>query len=148
MTLGKKRSHEEHGSKSAVQAMAASPLAVLLRICHAGLNYGGGQAVWDSDEVGVLRFALGLSGKARDFVAFDVGAQRGDYVEAALRVVGGRLRAFSFEPQDLSFEILRARFESDPRVSLHKTAMGKHGRRRGAFLCQAGGKLRLALPSK
>jgi hypothetical protein len=128
--------------------MAASPLAVLLRICHAGLNYGGGQAVWDSDEVGVLRFALGLSGKARDFVAFDVGAQRGDYVEAALRVVGGRLRAFSFEPQDLSFEILRARFESDPRVSLHKTAMGKHGRRRGAFLCQAGGKLRLALPSK
>jgi FkbM family methyltransferase len=101
------------------------PLAVLLRICHAGLNYGGGQAVRDSGEIGALRFALNRSRKAGDFVVFDVGAQRGDYVEAALRVVDGRLRVFSFEPQDASFEILRARYGSEQRVSLHKTAISK-----------------------
>jgi FkbM family methyltransferase len=97
--------------------------AVLLRVCHAGLNYGGGQAVWDSGEIGALRFALNRSAKAGDFVVFDVGAQRGDYLAEAIRVVDGRLKAFSFEPQDRSFETLRARFESVPRVSLHKTAV-------------------------
>jgi len=89
------------------------------------MNYGGGQAVWDSGEIGALRFALNKSGKAGDFVVFDVGAHRGDYVEEALRVVDGRLRAFSFEPQDACFEILRARYGSEPRVSLHKIAISK-----------------------
>jgi FkbM family methyltransferase len=101
------------------------PLAALLRVCHAGLNYGGGQAVWDSGEIGALRLALNKSEKAGDFVVFDVGAQHGDYVEEALRVVDRRLKAFCFEPQDASFEILRARYASDPRVSLHKTAISK-----------------------
>jgi len=102
------------------------PIAALLKVCHAGLNYGGGQAVWDSGEIDALRFALNRSGKAGDFVVFDVGAQRGDYVDAALRVVGGRLRAFSFEPQDACFEILRARYASEPRVSLHNAAISNH----------------------
>jgi FkbM family methyltransferase len=102
------------------------PLAALLRFCHAGLNYGGGQSVWDSGEIGALRFALNRSGEGEDFVVFDVGAQRGDYVEAALRVVDGRLRAFSFEPQDACFEILRTRYASEPRVSLHKAAISNH----------------------
>ena len=102
------------------------PLAALLRLCHAGLNYGGGQAVWDSGEIGALRFALNRSGKAGDFVVFDVGANDGAYAEAALRVVDGRLRAFSFEPQDACFEILRARYASEPRVSLHKAAISNH----------------------
>jgi FkbM family methyltransferase len=102
------------------------PLAALLRACHAGLNYGGGQSVSDSGEIGALRFALNMSGKAGDFVVFDVGAHDGAYVEAARRVVDSRLRAFSFEPQDVCFEILRARYESDPRVSLHKTAISNH----------------------
>ena len=103
-----------------------APLGVLLRVCHAGLNYGGGQAVWDSGEVGALRFALNRSGKAGDFVVFDVGAQRGDYIEEALRVIDGRLRAFCFEPQDASFEILRASYAGEPRVSLHKAAISNH----------------------
>ena len=101
------------------------PLTALLKVCHAGLNYGGGQAVWDSGEIGALRFALRKSAKAGEFVVFDVGAQRGEYVEAALRVVDGRLKISSFEPQDTSFELLRERFESEPRVSLYKTAIGK-----------------------
>jgi FkbM family methyltransferase len=101
------------------------PLEALLKVCHAGLNYGGGQSVWDSGEIGALRFALNKSEKAGDFVVFDVGANDGAYVEAARRVVDGRLRAFSFEPQDACFEILRARFAHDPRVSLHKTAISK-----------------------
>ncbi|MGA3131730.1 MAG: FkbM family methyltransferase [Terracidiphilus sp.] len=90
------------------------------------MNYGGGQSVSDSGEIGALRFALNMSGKAADFVVFDVGANDGAYVEAALQVVGDRLRVFSFEPQDACFEVLRARYESDPRVSLHKVAISKY----------------------
>jgi FkbM family methyltransferase len=90
------------------------------------MNYGGGQAVSDSGEIGALRFALNMAGSAGDFVVFDVGAHDGAYLEAARQVVDSRLRAFSFEPQDVCFEILRARYESDPRVSLHKTAISNH----------------------
>lgn len=105
--------------------MLQPPLAALLTACHAGLNYGGGQAVSDSGEIGALRFAVKKWAGAGNFVVFDVGAHDGAYLEAAREVVNGRLKAFSFEPQDACFEILRARYESDPRVSLHKTAVSK-----------------------
>jgi FkbM family methyltransferase len=114
------------------------PLAALLKVCHAGLNYGGGQCVSDSGEIGALRFALNMSGKAGDFVVLDVGASCGLYVEAALRVADGRLRIFSFEPEDAPFEILRGRYESDPRVSLHKAAIGKHAGVAESFLAGQG----------
>jgi len=117
--------------KSTIRNLLSRPwlqpsLAALLKICHAGLNYGGGQSVLDSGEIGALCFALNLSRKERDFVVFDVGANNGGYVEAALWVASDRLMVFSFEPQDACFEVLRARYESDPRVSLHKIAIGKH----------------------
>jgi FkbM family methyltransferase len=97
-----------------------------LKLCHAGLNYGGGQSVFDSGEIGALRFALKLPGVTGDFVVFDVGANDGAYLEVALREVGSRLRAFSFEPQDACFEVLNARYGSNPRVSIHKTALSSN----------------------
>jgi len=106
--------------------VAAAPLAALLRVCHNGLHYGGGEAVSDSGEIGAPRFDLDKSGRAGDFVVFDVGAHDGAYLEAALHMVDGRLRAFSFEPKDACVEILRARYESEPGVSLHKAAISKH----------------------
>jgi len=126
-----KLSSRNASMKNSIRNLLSRPwlqplLLALLRACHAGLNYGGGQSVSDSGEIGALRFALNMLGRTGEFVIFDVGAHDGAYLKAALQVADGRLRSFCFEPQDACFEILRARYESDPRVSLHKTAISKH----------------------
>jgi FkbM family methyltransferase len=100
-------------------------LLQLLKLCHAGLNYGGGQTVKDSGEVGALAFALRSLQRPAPRTLFDVGANDGEYLEAALKAMGPDARVYSFEPQSSSFETLRTRFESDPRVQLRKLALGR-----------------------
>jgi FkbM family methyltransferase len=96
----------------------------LLKLCHAGMNCGGGQSVFASGEIGALDFVLGVADASRPFVLFDVGANDGEYLQAALRRIHRDLRAFSFEPQSASFDRLRAQFGSDPRIHLRQTALG------------------------
>jgi FkbM family methyltransferase len=96
----------------------------LLKLCHAGMNCGGGQSVHASGEIGALDFVLGIADPSRPFVLFDVGANDGEYLQTALSRTHRDLRAFSFEPQSASFDRLRAQFEGDPRIHLRQTAMG------------------------
>jgi len=96
----------------------------LLKLCHAGLNYGGGQSVGISGEIGALEFLKARRQDATSFVLFDVGANDGEYLNAALSIMGADLKAYSFEPQSASFQKLRTRLGSDPRVTLKQTALG------------------------
>lgn len=116
--------------KRAVRQLLSRPstqpvLLQLLKLCHAGLNYGGGQCVADSGEVAALEFVRDALGRAKPLMLFDVGANDGEYLQIALRVLGNRVNAYSFEPQSGSFERLRARFGSDRRVELRKAALGR-----------------------
>ena len=97
----------------------------LLKLCHAGLNYGGGQSPADSGEVGALEFVRNALGSSRSIVLFDIGANDGEYLHYALRIFGNQVKAYSFEPQSASYERLHARFASDSRVELRKAAVGK-----------------------
>ncbi len=96
-----------------------------LKLCHAGMNYGGGQTVASSGEIGALTFLRGVSGLSKPFTLFDVGANDGEYLQSALRVFGEQLRAHCFEPQSASFEKLSFQFGSDAWVTLRKVAVGK-----------------------
>jgi FkbM family methyltransferase len=101
-------------------------LLKLLKLCHAGLNYGGGQSVENSGELGALDFARkALRNAEAPFTLFDVGANDGAYASCALRTLGERSRVYSFEPQSASFDALRARFADDSRVTLRRVALGK-----------------------
>ena len=100
-------------------------LLQLLKLCHAGLNYGGGQSVEDSGEIDAQRFVFAKLGNSRALTIFDVGANDGAYLQSALNVFRGRLKAYSFEPQSATFNKLRTRFENEPRVELRKVAIGK-----------------------
>lgn len=101
----------------------------LLKLCHAGMNCGGGQSVESSGELEALAFAIrSLKGPSSDgVVLFDVGAHDGEYLEAVLPVLGESARVFSFEPQSSSFQILQDRFASAPRIALRNVALGKQG---------------------
>src|SRR5579871_5376266 len=95
-----------------------------LKLCHAGLNCGGGQWVGDSGEVGALRFACAKLGAETEFTLFDVGANDGSYLQMARDVMGQKLRAFSFEPQGASFRALEQRFAGEVGLSLSRIALG------------------------
>jgi FkbM family methyltransferase len=106
----------------------AQPLLLrMLKLCHAGMNYGGGQSVYCSGEIGALEFLSENYLLSRPFLLFDVGANNGEYLHLVLRALGNRqLRAFSFEPQSASFEALRVKYGDDPRVELKKIALGSN----------------------
>ncbi len=96
----------------------------LSKLAYAGMNYGGGQMVEDSGEREALCFALQAMPASEPLVLFDVGANQGDYLGAALRLLGTRVRAFSFEPQPFNIGVLEQRFGSDARVTLVEAALG------------------------
>lgn len=95
-----------------------------LKLCHAGMNCGGGQSVEYSGEIGALDLVLSVADRSAPFVLFDVGANDGEYLQVALSRINRDLRAFSFEPQSASCIALRAQFGSDPRIRISQTALG------------------------
>jgi FkbM family methyltransferase len=116
--------------KNAIRWVASRPFTQplfmkMLKLCHAGLNYGGGQSPANSGEVGALKFVRGALGRSRSLMLFDVGANDGEYLHHALRIFGSQVTAYSFEPQSASYERLQGRFASDSRVKLRKAAVGR-----------------------
>src|SRR5215475_7794231 len=109
-------------TRNLVSRPSLQPLFLrLLKLCHAAMNYGGGQTVSESGEIGALKFARATLGRsASPFILFDVGANDGGYLQCALPVLGADVRAFSFEPQSAAFEKLGACFRDDQRVVLRR----------------------------
>lgn len=98
----------------------------LLKLCHAGMNYGGGQSVASSGELGALQFAARRFSINRPIVIFDVGANDGEYIEAIRSVISrDDVRIFSFEPQHSCFLTLQSIYQEDPLVQIHQVALGK-----------------------
>lgn len=75
----------------------------MLKLCHAGLNTGGGQWVGDSGEIEALQIAYGIRKSSGPYTLFDVGANDGSYLEMAQAAIGEKLRVHAFEPQAASF---------------------------------------------
>jgi len=94
----------------------------LLKLCHAALNYGGGQAVEDSGEIDAMRFLRGSENSS--WVVFDVGANNGQYLAQLLKIFPNGIKAYSFEPQAECFMRLTNRFGHDTRVHLENKALG------------------------
>ena len=118
--------------KIQVRRLASRPVLqefwlALSKLAYAGMNYGGGQIVDDSGEQEALQFAarsLPAHSEIDPFILFDVGANQGSYLEAALHLLGNRVRAYSFEPQPVNIRLLQQRFGADPRVILVEAALG------------------------
>ncbi|HEX9198464.1 MAG TPA: FkbM family methyltransferase [Acidobacteriaceae bacterium] len=111
----------------------------LLKLCHAGMNYGGGQSVRSSGELGALNFASRYFKPNGPIVIFDVGANDGEYIEAARRVIShSDLHIFSFEPQYSCFQALQSSYGDDPHVCLRQAALGKEVGTVDLFFSEAG----------
>lgn len=89
------------------------------------MNYGGGQNVTESGEIYAIRFVAQTLGFPKPFTLFDIGANKGLYLETALKVLGQDITAYSFEPQSASFTKLQQKMSHLPTVHLTKAAVGK-----------------------
>ena len=96
----------------------------LMKLCHAGMNYGGGQTIETSGEIDALEFAANSIPKSAPLVLFDVGANEGAYLRMALQTLGNDVKAYSFEPQSSPFFALEKQFANDPRVTAKMLALG------------------------
>lgn len=70
-----------------------------------------------------LEFLRSANTSSRPFTLFDVGANDGQYLSCALRVLGKEVNAYSFEPHSDGFEALRKRFAGDSRVNLRNSGL-------------------------
>jgi FkbM family methyltransferase len=76
-----------------------------------------------SQEVAAIRRLLGAAAGDR-LVVLDVGANMGAWTRDALRALP-RATIHAFEPSQAAFAALSSAFESEPRVSLHRLALGE-----------------------
>jgi FkbM family methyltransferase len=97
----------------------------ILKLCHAALNYGGGQSVDHSGELNVLRCVRDASWLSTPAVIFDVGANDGEYARAASQILGDVAQIWAFEPQSACFQALQSEFAKSERIRTRKLALGK-----------------------
>src|SRR5260370_12859540 len=86
----------------------------LLKLCHAGMNYGGGQSVAMSGELQALAFVQRSLMRSTPLLVFDVGANGGAYLQAVFTVFGQDVRAYPFQPPSSSFLHLQSHSVQDP----------------------------------
>jgi len=114
-----------HQIRNLLSRPSTQPLfSRLLTLCHAALNYGGGQSVGSSGELDVLRFVRDASWRSNPCTVFDVGANDGEYLRAALDVLGDRTRVWCFEPHASSFRALQSSFAGHAGVQARNIALG------------------------
>jgi FkbM family methyltransferase len=131
--------------KKAVRNLVSHPLLQpvamqLLKLCHAAMNYGGGQSVKESGELAALRFVQARVPVNTDspFILFDVGANDGGYLKSALPILGPDVRAWSFEPQSTCFQLLSQQFAKDGRVVLRNIALSDRQEEKEIFFDATG----------
>jgi len=96
-----------------------------LKLSMAGLNIGGGYGFDSSGEINVLHRLQRLCAMQDTAVIVDVGAHRGEYAAAVLRVIGNKAVIHCCEPDPVAFAALDTRFAARPAVHCHQTALGE-----------------------
>ena len=102
---------------------AQAALAFGSRFAQYLMGIGAGGEVADSGEDAVFRL---LRRRTAPITIFDVGANQGQFLAAALEALAGTdHRIHSFEPGKGTFALLAARHGQAPRVVLHNLAVGR-----------------------
>jgi len=97
---------------------------ILLKMAHAGMNYGGGQDVHSSGEIKALEIALKKMGMGQDLILFDVGAHCGGYCGEIISSLSCFSKIYCFEPSVRSFSQLTSKFSDTGVVSCYQLALG------------------------
>jgi len=101
----------------------------LHRIAHVGMNYWGGAEVAASGEEVALRMVASRMPKGEKGLVFDIGANSGAFMAAALGAMPDDTRIISFEPARASADLLVQRIEAlraTDRVRVERIGFSDH----------------------
>lgn len=101
----------------------------LQRIAHVGMNYWGGAEVASSGEQQALRMVADRLPKGAGALVFDIGANNGAFMEAALAEMPADSRIVSFEPSSTAADLLMERIDAlkaSERVRVERIGLSDH----------------------
>jgi FkbM family methyltransferase len=103
----------------------------LYKISLKGMNYDRGHVPSANGEDFAIKFALKNLNNDRVFVVFDVGANRGQYLQMALNAVPSsrNYKIYCFEPQKDAFATLSTSASGNKNVVLENIALGSNSSR-------------------
>lgn len=96
-----------------------SAFFALFKIGMHGMNFNKGGDVYSSGEALTLNYAKRRIGR-EDIIAFDVGANVGNYADLLLKELGQEGAIYSLEPMSDTFEVLKKRFAEASNVKTFK----------------------------
>lgn len=96
-----------------------------LKLCHAGMNVGGGYTIRDSGEKQALHWYFTKVNKKDNYCVFDVGASHGEFTNDVIDILGNKASIYCFEPQTKCYDILVNKFSHQNNVSIFNFALSK-----------------------
>ncbi|BAZ16088.1 hypothetical protein NIES4071_79630 [Calothrix sp. NIES-4071] len=96
-----------------------------LKLCHAGMNVGGGYDIKDSGEQQALNWYFTKVNIKDNYCVFDVGASTGQFANDVIEILGAKANIYCFEPQNKCYVSLINRFSHQDNVSISNFALSK-----------------------
>lgn len=96
-----------------------------LKLCHAGMNVGGGYAIKNSGEKQALYWYFTSFNIKDSYCVFDVGASQGEFANDIIEILGDKANIYCFEPQTKCHDSLTNEFSHQNNVSIFNFALSK-----------------------
>jgi FkbM family methyltransferase len=109
-----------------------------LKLCHAGMNVGGGYNIKDSGEQQALNWYLTKVNIKDSYCVFDVGASEGKFTNNVIELLGAKANIYCFEPQTKCYDILTNKFLHYKNVSIFNFALSKENTTGNIYFSSAG----------
>ncbi len=109
-----------------------------LKLCHAGMNVGGGYDIKDSGEQQALNWYFTKVNIKDNYCVFDVGASRGQFADDVIEILGSKGQIYCFEPQNKCYDILINKFSHTKNVSILNFALSKENKTGNIYFSSEG----------
>ena len=109
-----------------------------LKLCHAGMNAGGGYDIKDSGEQQALEWYFNNINIKDSYCVFDVGANCGKFTSNVIASLGQKAKIFCFEPQNSCYDSLISKFSHQDNVSIFKLALSNENKSGNIYFANEG----------
>jgi FkbM family methyltransferase len=99
-----------------------------LKLCHLGMNVGGGYAIKTSGEQEALKWYFNKINIKDSYCVFDIGANQGEFTNNVIALLGNKATIFCFEPQNNCYDSLVSKFLHQNNVSILKFALSNENK--------------------
>ena len=89
-----------------------------------GMNIGQGHDLVFSGEIKAMQYVFKTIANQKEYIVFDVGANKGDYSILLNKIFDNNVRIFAFEPSVNTYKILQSKFQNSKSTSCYNLGFG------------------------